>query len=292
MKSLFILVCILVAACISASAQAQELTSLDFLKQGGHVIVFRHSTAPFGSFPTGSEDRAGTVESQWWKSCDQGTARQLDIVGRTEAANIGRAFKRVGIPVSSIAASEFCRCYESAVLMNTGLTIVISTSLTFTMYTDEQRLPELTTRINAVPPASTNTVLVTHGHSVGEYPFVNLQWSDAIIYRPKVGAKADVVGYARYALWARSTTATLPGVGGNADKITLSTSPSPQEDKILVQSNKNCTVSVVNALGQEILGDVPVKGAELLNTKGWAKGVYTIVASNGIERSTQSFMKK
>jgi phosphohistidine phosphatase SixA len=290
----FLLFCIIAfSSVLGASAQIPELSSLDFLKQGGYVIIFRHSTAPFGSYPNGSTDQvSGTVESQWWKSCDFNSARQLDIVGRTEAANLGRAFKRVGIPVSNIVASEFCRCYETAVLMNTGLNIVISTSLTFTLYTNEQRLPELTTRINTVPPASTNTVLVTHGHTVGEYPFDNLQWSDAIIYRPKVGAKAELIGYARVALWVRAATSSLPsGSNVNADKITLSTSPSPQGDKILVQASRNCTVSVLNALGQEILGDVPVKGAQLLDTKGWAKGVYTLVASNGMERSSHTFVK-
>jgi broad specificity phosphatase PhoE len=271
-----------------------ELSSLDFLRQGGHVIIFRHATAPFGTFPNGSTDQASnSVESQWWKSCDVNTARQLDIVGRTEATNIGRALRRLNIPVSSIAASEFCRCNESAVLMNTGLPIVISTALTFTLYTNEARLPELTTRVNQVPPAGTNSILVTHGHTVGPYPFDNLQWSDAIIYRPRTGTNADVVGYARYALWARSTTASVPGVAlSNPEKITLSTLPSQEENSILVKASKECNISVLNAQGEEIIGDMPLKSARLLNTKGWAQGTYSIVASNGAHRTVHTFVKQ
>lgn len=290
MKRLFSFVITAFALVCTLQAQAiPDLSSLDFLRQGGYVIIFRHSTAPFGTYPNGSSDLPGTVESQWWKSCDVNSARQLDIVGRTEAANIGRALKRLRIPISSIAASEFCRCNESAVLMNTGLPIVTSTALTFTLYTNEQRLPELTVRVNQVPPSGTNTVLVTHGHTVGPYPFDNLQWSDAIIYRPKVSGDADVVGYARYALWARSTTATALTI--NADKITLSASPISQDERILVQAGKPCTVSVINELGEEVLGDVSVNGARTLDTRGWAKGVYSLVASNGSERTVTRFVK-
>ncbi|TAE30976.1 MAG: hypothetical protein EAZ92_03895 [Candidatus Kapaibacterium sp.] len=294
----FLSVLILCAvASLEAFAQVPvaELSDLTFLRQGGYVIIFRHSTAPFGTFPNGSSDPVpfGSVESQWWKSCDVNSARQLDIVGRTEAANIGRAIRRLRIPISSLTVSEFCRCYETGVLMNTGLNMVISTALTFTVYTNDQRLPELRTRVNALPPAGTNTLLVTHGHTVGPYPFDFLQWSDAIIYRPRTGAEAEVIGYARYNLWARSTTGSVTAALEAPEKISLSAAPAAQNGRLLVQTSKDCTVSFVNALGEEVLGDVPLKqGSRFVDVKSLPSGVYSIVASNGKERTITKFTKQ
>ncbi len=294
MKYFLSILIVFAVASLEAFAQVPELSDLNFLRQGGYVIIFRHSTAPFGTFPNGSSDPnvPGSVESQWWKSCDVNSARQLDIVGRTEAANIGRALKRLRIPVSSIAVSEFCRCYESGVLMNTGLNLVVSTALTFTLYTNDQRLPELRTRISALPPASTNTLLITHGHTVGPYPFDFLQWSDAIIYRPRAGADAEVIGYARYNLWARSTTGSAIASLENPEKISLSAAPAAQDGRLLVQASKDCTVSFVNALGEEVLGDVPIKqGSRFVDVNSLPSGVYSIVASNGKERTVTKFTK-
>ena len=74
------------------------------LRQGGHVVLFRHAIAPGGGDP--ANFRLG----------DCATQRNLDEAGRRQARAIGAVFRERGIPVARVLASRWCRSTETAEL--------------------------------------------------------------------------------------------------------------------------------------------------------------------------------
>lgn len=89
------------------STQANEST-WQALKEGGLVILMRHSLAP------GIGDPPGFELSQ----CD--TQRNLSAAGRTQAQAAGRAFCERDIPIAAVYSSRWCRALDTAELMALG----------------------------------------------------------------------------------------------------------------------------------------------------------------------------
>lgn len=74
------------------------------LRQGGHVLLFRHAIAPGGGDPVG------------FRLGDCSTQRNLDEAGRRQARAIGNAFRQREIPIARVLASRWCRSTETAQL--------------------------------------------------------------------------------------------------------------------------------------------------------------------------------
>lgn len=73
------------------------------LRRGGNIILMRHAaTVP------GIGDPDGFVLNQ----C--ATQRNLSATGRQDAARVGAAFLRLGIPVGAVLSSRWCRCMDTA----------------------------------------------------------------------------------------------------------------------------------------------------------------------------------
>jgi phosphohistidine phosphatase SixA len=81
------------------------------LHTGGNVIYMRHTTADVG------RDVQGVGE--WWKKCGEGH-RMLSDKGRADAAEIGKAIRRLRLPISDVRCSEYCRAVETARLLALG----------------------------------------------------------------------------------------------------------------------------------------------------------------------------
>ncbi len=82
------------------------------LRAGGNVIYMRHTTADVG------RDVQGTGE--WWKKCGEGH-RMLSDKGRADATQIGETIKRLGLPISEVRCSEYCRAVETTRLLSLGV---------------------------------------------------------------------------------------------------------------------------------------------------------------------------
>ncbi|MCH2396027.1 histidine phosphatase family protein [Oceanibaculum sp.] len=74
------------------------------LRQGGHVVLFRHAIAPGGGDP--ANFRLG----------DCSTQRNLSEEGRQQARAIGDAFRQREVPIARVLASRWCRSTETAEL--------------------------------------------------------------------------------------------------------------------------------------------------------------------------------
>lgn len=72
----------------------------------GYVIMMRHALAP------------GTGDPPNFRLDDCSTQRNLSEAGRAQAIRIGETFRSYKIPVARVLSSQWCRCLETARLLN------------------------------------------------------------------------------------------------------------------------------------------------------------------------------
>jgi phosphohistidine phosphatase SixA len=144
----------LLAAATERGAQAQA-EWINAVRQGGYVIVFRHGAT--------HQDQADTDPLNPKNVAQQ---RQLNEAGRAKAKEIGEAFRKLRIPVGQIQTSVFNRAVETGALMNLGEVTssldIAEGGLVVTPIENNRRAQALRKLAATVPPAGTNTVLVTH----------------------------------------------------------------------------------------------------------------------------------
>jgi phosphohistidine phosphatase SixA len=73
-----------------------------------YVVLLRHALAP------------GTGDPADFQLGDCSTQRNLSAEGRAQAAAIGQAFRDRGVAVQQVLSSQWCRCLETAELMELG----------------------------------------------------------------------------------------------------------------------------------------------------------------------------
>lgn len=131
------------------------------LRQGGHVIYFRHAATDWSQ-----QDRVRTPADI--TSCDPRRMRQLSEAGRTAARHIGAEMRRLGIPVAQVLASEYCRTVETARLLGLGKVQttrdVLNARVAEYVGGRDTLARTARARLAAVPPPGTNTVIVAHGN--------------------------------------------------------------------------------------------------------------------------------
>ena len=89
-------------------AQTQFISLKDALETRGTVIFFRHALAPGYGDPTN------------FQVDDCTTQRNLDQRGREQSKQIGDAFKSLDFATDTVHSSPWCRCLETARLMDIG----------------------------------------------------------------------------------------------------------------------------------------------------------------------------
>jgi phosphohistidine phosphatase SixA len=75
------------------------------LEAGGNVVLMRHAIAPGGGDPPG------------FRLEDCSTQRNLSEDGRAQARSTGESFRSRGAPVDRVLTSQWCRCRETAELL-------------------------------------------------------------------------------------------------------------------------------------------------------------------------------
>ena len=168
----------------AASAQ-QSAEAWAALVNGGHVALIRHANAPpgYGGDPPG------------FKIDDCRTQRNLDDLGREEAVTLGRVFRERGVRVDRIVSSPWCRCIDTARLMDVG-PVEVSWALVPDMPPNAVvRLPQLKELVAAWRGPGT-LVLITHGFTVRRLlGFLPLQ-GEITVVKPASGSPSggELVG--------------------------------------------------------------------------------------------------
>ena len=114
----FAIVAIILAFCSIVDASADEAANAwNALRAGGHVALMRHADAP-----------GGVGDPPGFRVEDCATQRNLSAKGRADAEKIGARLKAEGIAFEKILSSPWCRCIDTARLLNLGK---IETEATF-----------------------------------------------------------------------------------------------------------------------------------------------------------------
>ena len=148
----FVLVVLVVLSPLASySSEKKDLALWNALKLPGHVALMRHAIAP------------GTGDPSVFKLEDCRTQRNLSEEGRDQARKIGARFSAHGITRPRIFSSQWCRCRETAELMNlsTVKDLPILNSF-FQRYADRERQTQGLVKWLASQSLDGPLVLVTH----------------------------------------------------------------------------------------------------------------------------------
>jgi phosphohistidine phosphatase SixA len=147
------------------------------------VALLRHALAP------------GTGDPPEFSLEDCQTQRNLSDVGRDQARRIGGRFRNSGIESAAIFSSEWCRCLETARLLDLGTVQPLPALNSFFGRTD-RRLPQtqvlrewIASRDLKVP-----TVLVTHQVNITALTGVYPDSGELVVLRRADDGALSVVG--------------------------------------------------------------------------------------------------
>jgi phosphohistidine phosphatase SixA len=180
---LLVLLCALMPAVVPPAAAEEEPWAL--LRQGGHVVLVRHTvTTP------------GVGDPEGFRLEDCSTQRNLSEEGRQHARRIGEAFREFRVPIETLMTSPWCRCVETAGLaFGSGAEVWNALSNLFGRPENRQKqVDALSARIEGWRGKG-NLVLVTHGSTVMALTRISPQTGEMVILAPR--------GEGRFAVAAR-----------------------------------------------------------------------------------------
>ncbi|MES2197202.1 MAG: histidine phosphatase family protein [Pseudomonadota bacterium] len=181
----FAIFAILLGLCTAADiARAGEAEAWSALRAGGHVALMRHADAP-GGFG----DPAG------FKVEDCATQRNLSAKGRTEALNIGARLSSEGILLETILSSPWCRCIDTATLLQRGPVKTESTFGNVVVLRDQREsLTSGARRIIEQWTGGGTLLVVTHGANIQALTGIQPASGEIVVVRGGGGGGREAVG--------------------------------------------------------------------------------------------------
>jgi phosphohistidine phosphatase SixA len=166
----------------NASAQNRELAWSE-LTQGRAVAIIRHATAPGLGDPPG------------FQIGDCSTQRNLSEEGRIQARRIGSFFKHKGIKEATVYSSQWCRCLETARLLDLGPVKELQALNSFFQdpSAEEKQTKEILSFITSLPSGKA-TILVTHQVNITALTGIFPSSGEVIIFQPRKNGQGKVIG--------------------------------------------------------------------------------------------------
>lgn len=151
------------------------------LKKGGYVIYFRH---------TATEQKIEQWDDIDLQDC--ATQRNLSELGQRQGRRIGIVFSSLGIKVSKVLTSPFCRCIDTGTIAFG--TVDISRALLFSVGEDKGLEIALRKILGTQPLAGGNTVLVSHSSNLRDAAGIDPQPEGvAVIFKPRTDGSFSYV---------------------------------------------------------------------------------------------------
>lgn len=200
----FLVAAIFVCLVASLHAKASDLSQVvSALKQGGHIIVVRH---------TATDDSQKDIYP--FDFANMGAQRQLSEKGREAARRLGSTIQSLGVPVGDIYTSKLNRAIETGKLLS-GKDVMSLNELTDSGAGSASAMAQpgsgnpalgraLRDLANAAPKPGTNTILVTHKTNIADgfgKQFSDIQEGEAAIFKPASGG-AVLVARVKAGDWA------------------------------------------------------------------------------------------
>jgi phosphohistidine phosphatase SixA len=142
-----------VARSSQAAAPLADAALAAALRKGGYVLYFRHAATDMSQ-----NDRNMTS----YEDCRG--QRNLTDAGREDARAIARSVKQIGVPISRVIASPFCRTMDTARLIFGRAEPEASARGGPSGPEDAARYAELRRELGTSPTPGTHSVIVGHGN--------------------------------------------------------------------------------------------------------------------------------
>ena len=198
---------IVLLAGFSGHAAAETPELITSLKQGGYVLIFRH---------TATDDSQKEIYP--FKFDDMSAQRQLSDKGRDMARQIGAAIKDLAIPVGDVYTSRLNRAIEAGKLIS-GREVKPVDALTDSSNASASGMANPTGAnakagqavrqlVDAPPKAGTNTFLVTHKTNIADAfgkEAGDVQEGEAFVYKASGSGPATLAGRIKIADWTAKT---------------------------------------------------------------------------------------
>jgi phosphohistidine phosphatase SixA len=185
MKRLRILACVMVLFLASTSfARADEQDLIRQMQSGNAVLMIRHALAP------------GIGDPESFDLNDCSTQRNLNQAGREQARAIGQWLRSRGIRQAKVYSSQWCRCLETARLMQMGTVTPLPALNSFFQRPQdrEQNLATLKKFIHQETEPDELIVMITHQVTISA---ITGQWADSgqgKLLRPTKAGGIEVLG--------------------------------------------------------------------------------------------------
>ena len=168
----------------AAGASADQTDLIDRLKSGGHILMIRHALAP------------GSGDPPNFKIGDCSTQRNLDDSGRTQARSIGIWLRTNGIKSARIYSSQWCRCLETANLIDLGPVQELAALNSFYEKIEdrEPNLKALNQFISQQPVNGKLIILVTHYVTIGAIAGTSVSSGEGVLLELHKNKPYTVVG--------------------------------------------------------------------------------------------------
>ena len=181
----YLLICLFGLSELAGAETTQDPSAMfERMKAGGHILMIRHALAP------GYGDPAN------FQIGDCATQRNLDGRGREQARAIGKMLRSKGIASARVYSSQWCRCRETAELLELGPVAELPALNSFFEMAQnrESSLKALRKFIAQQPPGGELVVLVTHYVTVSAIAGEGVSSGEGVLLKLNKKAPYEVVG--------------------------------------------------------------------------------------------------
>lgn len=174
----------LLAALLPLPGWASEADLAALLQQPGHVLMLRHALAP------------GVGDPANFTLADCATQRNLNAEGRAQAKAAGEWLRRQGIKEARIYSSQWCRCLETARLLDLGP--VAEMSELNNVFTHPQNREASMQKLNeflaSQPADGPLIIIVTHNRNIYHLTGINTGSGEGVLLKLNPGQAPGVAG--------------------------------------------------------------------------------------------------
>ena len=155
----------------------------DRIPARGHVLMIRHALAP------------GSGDPDNFQVGDCTTQRNLDARGRDQARRIGARLRADGVQAARVYSSQWCRCLETAALMDVGPVTELPALNSFFERPQEREpnLSALRAFLARQPADGRLLVLVTHYVTIAGVTGTAVSSGEGILLKLADGGQLTVV---------------------------------------------------------------------------------------------------
>jgi phosphohistidine phosphatase SixA len=171
-------------ALATAGVDSEPTEIIKRMKAGGHILMIRHALAP------------GTGDPANFRIGDCSTQRNLDDRGRMQAKGIGDWLRSNGITSARVYSSQWCRCLETAELLEMGTVAELPALNSFYELTQdrEPNLKALREFIADQPPNGVLIIMVTHLVTISAIADEGVSSGEGVLLKLNEDAPYEIAG--------------------------------------------------------------------------------------------------